>query len=248
MLFLGVNNVKQAGLILILLAGIGGLVAWLMSGDDGYESEPRSQVAIEVGKKKSSGRPKTLPKKRPEVKTAQTKESPGQKEVKPLAADQTPKPSSGIMQPANRELSDEELEEIETYLDRVENNWNDGMKDLIVNDFGLSEDEYNAYLELRDEYEEAKLDDYEKWHEGMVEKHGSDYQFRPTEVNESFRSETTVVYLEKLREKWGMKIINAISNILIPIMKVSGRREVLNRDSFSSIYNEEFKTFSHFSS
>lgn len=192
--------------IFLIIAAIGGLIAWLIDDENPYESTPREQVSIKIERDRPKPKPLSKPRPKPVEKPKVSKSDFDQEakgDIKPLAKDKMPLPSTGGMQPAKRPLSDEELEDIETYLDQVESTWNEGMREMIIRDFGLSDEDYQAYLELRDEYEEAKLESYEKWHEDMLAKHGPDYQFRATESNESFRSEATVQYLERLRERWG---------------------------------------------
>jgi hypothetical protein len=102
-----------------------------------------------------------------------------------------------------RDLSERELEELELYLDQVEEQWTEGIRDLIYNEFGLGEKEYEAYLDLRDEFEEAKLASYDNWHEEKLRQQGEGYQYRPSEFNSSNYDELIIKYMDRTKNIFG---------------------------------------------
>jgi hypothetical protein len=104
-----------------------------------------------------------------------------------------------------RSLSEEELEELNKYFDKVENEWDKMALELFTNEMGLPRTEYEEYKKIRDSYEQDKLEAYQEYHEYMVEKHGESYAYSPSEDMEAFENKVKGEYLEILRKRVGDK-------------------------------------------
>ncbi len=100
-------------------------------------------------------------------------------------------------------LSEEEIEELEEYFDKVEMGWATKMKELLVDELKLGEDVLEEYGSLRENYEEEKMVAFQEFHEFMVAKYGENYAYNPTEEMEVFENKVQGIYLEKLRTKLG---------------------------------------------
>ncbi|MCO4794741.1 MAG: hypothetical protein KC493_13565 [Bacteriovoracaceae bacterium] len=100
-------------------------------------------------------------------------------------------------------LTEEEIEEMEEYFDRVEIGWGKRMEEFFMKEANLGEDAMEDYGQLRENYEEEKMIAYQEFHEFMVAKHGENYAYNPTEEMEIFENKVQDIYLDKLRKQLG---------------------------------------------
>ena len=100
-------------------------------------------------------------------------------------------------------LSEEEIEELEEYFDKVEMGWASKMKELFIDELKLGDETLEEYGSIRENYEEEKMVAYQEFHEFMVAKYGENYAYNPTEEMEVFENKVMGIYLEKIRTKLG---------------------------------------------
>lgn len=100
-------------------------------------------------------------------------------------------------------LSEQEIEELEEYFDKVEEGWGKKMEQFFLKELSLGERGLEEYGQLRENYEEEKMIAYQEFHEFMVGKHGENYAYNPTEEMEVFENKVHDIYLEKLRKQLG---------------------------------------------
>lgn len=109
--------------------------------------------------------------------------------------------SEGVI--GEKKLTEEEMEKLDEYYDQVEEEWDKSMKNLFVAEFGMTEDDFNDYLKMREGYEDDRLDAFQDFHEQMVEKYGDNYTFSPSEDMKTFEGKLKQDYQDLLRKKIG---------------------------------------------
>ena len=102
-----------------------------------------------------------------------------------------------------QELSEEEIDEFEEYFEEVEKNWLTQIESLFIGEFSLTEEKIEAYLNIREGYEEEKMIAFQEFHEYMIQKHGENYTFTPTEDMEQFENKVVQTYKEKMEKFLG---------------------------------------------
>ena len=100
-------------------------------------------------------------------------------------------------------LSDEEIEKLEDYFEKVEKDWGDRMERLFVQELGLSRDDLMEYHKMRAGFEQDKLAAFEEFHEQMLEKHGEKYTYSPSREEEEFEKQIREKYSQALRKRIG---------------------------------------------
>lgn len=115
----------------------------------------------------------------------------------------TEKPQNIVPKVGDRILSDSELEELDEYFEKVENEWEESIRNLFLKEFGLAEDDLKDYEEMRDKYETDKLEAFQDFHEYMVEKHGENYVYNPSDDELNFDDKVKFEYQDQLRKKVG---------------------------------------------
>lgn len=103
-----------------------------------------------------------------------------------------------------KELSFQDIDEIEETFEQVEDSWSQTMKDFFLTELGLGVEAYNRYQDLRDEYDVAKLQAYEDYHERMIELHGSDYAYQASQQIEEFENTVLPEFYNKLEAELGL--------------------------------------------
>ncbi|MBT3586615.1 MAG: hypothetical protein HN509_17025 [Halobacteriovoraceae bacterium] len=101
------------------------------------------------------------------------------------------------------ELTEEQLEKLENYFEKVEKEWNDKMTDLLIKELNLGEKGMQGYEKLREGYEQDKLEAFQEFHEGMVEKYGDKYSYQPNQDQEIFDKKVHTEYNDQLRKFLG---------------------------------------------
>ena len=184
------NKLILSGVVLVLLAGMAFYFSQsnenpqeLVEGE--WELAKKSKESAPVLKKEIS---------KTEVPTSSTNVSNQAEPVNPFLPGQKLDPAS---------LTEEEIEELEDYFDKVEMGWGNKMKELFVDELKLGEDALEDYGMLRENYEEEKMVAYQEFHEFMVQKYGENYAYNPTEEMEIFENKVQDIYLEKLRKQLG---------------------------------------------
>ncbi|MCP4914819.1 MAG: hypothetical protein GY909_17000 [Oligoflexia bacterium] len=100
-------------------------------------------------------------------------------------------------------LSEEEMEELDEYFDQIEEEWESKVKDLFINQMGMTQEDVDDYYKMKEGYEEDKVEIYQEFHEEMVAKHGDSYQFKPSEEMTSFEKKLREDYQNALRKRIG---------------------------------------------
>jgi hypothetical protein len=97
----------------------------------------------------------------------------------------------------------QDLEQLEKVFDDVEERWSNQMRTLLITEFGLSEEDYKTYQQLREEYDMAKLQAYENYHQQLEETHGADAVYRLTLAEEEFQAPLQTEYEAKMHKFFG---------------------------------------------
>lgn len=100
-------------------------------------------------------------------------------------------------------LTEEEMEELDEYFDQVEEEWESKVKDLFINQMGMTQEDVDDYYKMKEGYEEDKVEIYQEFHEEMVAKHGDSYQFKPSEEMSSFEKKLREDYQNAFRKRIG---------------------------------------------
>ncbi|MFG1499570.1 hypothetical protein ABMA70_05115 [Halobacteriovorax sp. XZX-3] len=104
-------------------------------------------------------------------------------------------------------VDDEELERRleakEEEFDRLEEEWLTNVKELFINDLGLTEKEYKDYLSMREGLFNDKVSAFEEMHDQLEEKYGENYTYNPTEEEMAFDREIQKKYDDLLLQKIG---------------------------------------------
>lgn len=108
----------------------------------------------------------------------------------------------GLVVQTDEEL-DRRLEEKEEEFDRLEEKWLDDVKDLFLNELGLTEREYKDYLNMREGLFSDKIAAFEDMHDQLEEKYGENYTYNPTEEEMAFDREIQKKYDDLLLRKIG---------------------------------------------
>lgn len=183
---------KKPILIVVILAVLGGVVFYFTRTNDKPQGLVEGEWDLANQDKQVTSREKSDLKK-PEsagTRTGDTQAEP----VNPFLPGQKLDPAS---------LTEEEIEELEEYFDKVEMGWANKMKELLVDELKLGDDALEDYGMIRENYEEEKMIAYQEFHEFMVQKYGENYAYNPTEEMEVFENKVQDIYLEKLRKQLG---------------------------------------------
>lgn len=108
----------------------------------------------------------------------------------------------GLVVQTDEEL-EKRLEAKEEEFDRLEEAWLNDVKELFLNDLGLTESEYKDYLNMRDGLFNDKIDAFEDMHDQLEQKYGENYSYNPTEEEMAFDREIQKKYDELLLRKLG---------------------------------------------
>lgn len=148
---------------------------------------------------------KEEPLKDPFSKNEETQKNPSPKIVsnkKPLAK------LDGDNAPNTMALTEEEMEELEEYFEKIEEEWADQLKQLFKNELQISSEVMGQYEDLREGFEEEKLAAFQEYHEQMVAKHGENYAYRPSADEKIFEKKVLDEYYDRLRKLLGDESYN----------------------------------------
>lgn len=119
----------------------------------------------------------------------------------------------GEKAPNTMALTEEEMEELEEYFEKIEEEWADQLKELFKNELGLSKEIMEQYEDLREGFEEEKLAAFQEYHEQMVAKHGENYAYRPSEDEKIFEKKVLDEYYDRLRKLLGDEAYNRYTEV-----------------------------------
>ena len=141
---------------------------------------------------------------REEEKVEEFNKRPAKKIARENDGEDAEKPAdNGIAADENTFVSDDELDRIEAQFEELEKNWSSKMTDLITEELGLPKETLEQYRQLRDEYEERKVEALEEYHEYMEEKYGENYNFDPKNSPEPFENNVKSLFEEQLKSMLG---------------------------------------------
>ncbi len=100
-------------------------------------------------------------------------------------------------------LSDSEIKELEKYFSRVENAWNQKIRNLFIKKLNLSEQVINTYFSMREGYDEEKARAFKDFHQNMQKEHGDSYSYNASEDQEEFEKKILKGYMKELRSVLG---------------------------------------------
>ncbi|MBK26765.1 MAG: hypothetical protein CME70_22380 [Halobacteriovorax sp.] len=103
----------------------------------------------------------------------------------------------------NVPLTEEEMEELEEYFEKIEDEWGQTLEQLFKQELQLSKEVIGQYEDLREGFEEEKLAAFQEYHEQMVAKHGDNYAYRPSEDEKIFEKKVLDEYYDRLRKILG---------------------------------------------
>lgn len=97
------------------------------------------------------------------------------------------------------QMTEEELDQLEEFYDETEERWTRRMREFILQDLGLSQNVFEDYENLRDEFEDARWAEFEKFHERLFEEEGDDFQFRMADYFRQVELPLAETFRERLR-------------------------------------------------
>lgn len=130
-----------------------------------------------------------------EIPTADMKlnENSGQKIITPSQIDMGGK---------DRPLTEEEMDQLESYYERTEKEWDQKVAN-IFSQFALPKEAFAEYEKLRESYEEAKMDAFQEFQNKMIEKYGENYEYNPSDEQEGFDQKVNEKYQGQLKKLIG---------------------------------------------
>ncbi|MCF8059057.1 MAG: hypothetical protein K9K67_07160 [Bacteriovoracaceae bacterium] len=115
-----------------------------------------------------------------------------------------------------RPLSEEEMDKMDQLFESYEEGWDKKMREVMINELGLSEEDYGDYLKMRDGYEEDRLEAFEEFHKKMAQEKGPHYSYSPTQEMMDFDGKLRKEYLDLYRKRFGesafVKYYNALDS------------------------------------
>ena len=100
-------------------------------------------------------------------------------------------------------LSEEQLDELESYFDEVEKEWEAKMEALIIEKLRLSIIELQAYRNVREKYEQEKLKAYQDFYARMEAQYGENFTVSPSEEADAIGEEIQEHYNRQLQTLFG---------------------------------------------
>lgn len=110
-------------------------------------------------------------------------------------------------------LTEQEMEELEEYFERIEEEWADTLENLFKNELQLTKEAIEQYENLREGFEEEKLAAFQEYHEQMVAKHGDNYAYRPGQDETIFEKKVLEEYYDRLRKSLGDDVFNRYTEV-----------------------------------
>lgn len=103
---------------------------------------------------------------------------------------------------ASRSQIDQQLDLDEEEFTKVESLWGRIMQEKFKK-LGLSNDSYQKYQSMREDFEQEALAEFENFHQSMQENRGKDYKYRLTEFDDQVMNKLRKEYNEKLAQVIG---------------------------------------------
>lgn len=179
-----------------------GLAIFFLSGN---ESEDFDNESEEIITENPSGGRKFPVDEKTEASDPFTKTEPTT-----ITEKETTEPASGPLAkmdgekaPENVPLTEDEMEELEEYFEKIEEEWGEALEQLFKQELQLSKEVLEQYEDLREGFEEEKLAAFQEYHESMVAKHGENYAYRPSEDEKIFEKKVLDEYYDRLRKVLG---------------------------------------------
>ena len=204
-------------IILLLVLGAGFVVIYNRSQSpedvDPYESEQYGEntetVTQEEGAQPPAQQaidPATPPSN---DKQNQDKPSPNQpkRSAKEIVAQAEKEKRSKDMVNAIKNFTPEELEEVQQYYREIELEW----KGVVKNMLG---EKYPEYQKMRREFQRERQESFRKFHFSMMEKHGEDHVYSPTEYEDEIGRSIQEKYFKKIEEQFGPETYNRYMDTL----------------------------------
>lgn len=179
-----------------------GLVIFLLSGNEGVENTTESSAnsfaperTFPISDDEEANDPFTKPGESTDSSSNTKKDLNINKEDKLAKIDEE--------EVNNVPLTEEEMEELEEYFEKIEDEWGQTLEQLFKQELQLPKEIIGQYEDLREGFEEEKLAAFQEYHEQMVAKHGDNYAYRPSEDEKIFEKKVLDEYYDRLRKILG---------------------------------------------
>ena len=102
---------------------------------------------------------------------------------------------------AIKNFTPEELEEVQGYYRRLESEWKNIVKDMLG-------ENYSEYQEIRREFQIERQESFRKFHISMIDQHGRDHVYSPTEYENKVGKAIQERYFKRIEERFGTETYN----------------------------------------
>lgn len=195
---------------ILAAAFVAGLVIFLLSGNESKDVVAETPAVVTEAKRKF-----------PMDETVNTADDPFTRtevEDKKIAPEKEKSKTTlskldGEEAPNNVPLSEEEMEELEEYFEKIEEEWGESLQNLFKSELALSTEVIEQYDDLREGFEEEKLAAFQEYHEQMIAKHGDNYAYRPSEDEKIFEQKVLDEYYDRLRKLLGDEGYNRYTEV-----------------------------------
>lgn len=102
-----------------------------------------------------------------------------------------------------RPLTEKEMDKMDEVFESYEKGWDNEMKSLLLNQMGMTQEDYGDYLKMRSGYEEDRLEAFESFHKRMAQEKGPHYSYSPTQEMMEFENKLKKEYLDLFRKRYG---------------------------------------------
>lgn len=97
----------------------------------------------------------------------------------------------------------DEIKSINNHFEKVQNDWKETMSSFVVRELGMSQEVVSEYESLKNEYEVELSETFEEFHKNMEKKHGREYSYSPSKVQEELTEKIAQKYLLKIKAIFG---------------------------------------------
>lgn len=210
---------KKSILIVVVFVMVGGAVYLSLGRFSDPDIDVPANAAIESERTVPAGSEVTPRQDRPS--SSQQQETQVVSERPREAQDLRSEPYSALTYRENEfpplaQMSEDELDALEDFFDEAEDKWADLIEDMIMKEFGLSEQVLRAYEDIRDEFEDARWDAFEQFHEELFGDRGVDADYRLSEYHQQVERPLAEEYRHRVREILGeshyRRYIEALEN------------------------------------
>lgn len=113
-----------------------------------------------------------------------------------------------------RPLTEKEMDKMDETFEAYEKGWDNKMKNLFIDELGLTQEDYGDYEKMRDGFEEDRLEAFEEFHKKMAMERGPHYSYSPTQEMIDFDSKLKREYLDFFRKRYGEEAYARYQNAL----------------------------------